>query len=217
MTIATHANVRSLDALRDVRLALIAFQERASSALGSLRSRIDRTQQWLEQDRPIYWAEQERRAYDGVASARVAHDTCRLRTVGGRHPECIEEKVALQRAKARLEYCQQKVITVRRWVIEAGRQADDYRGRVGPLQRLLEEDIPKVLARVSRMIDALEAYAEVSPVLGSEGTFSPQTISLRALPLGDTAVATASVEAVPESLTTKDGDSCPSGLHATTD
>lgn len=217
MTIATHANVRSLDALRDVRLALIAFQERASSALGSLRSRIDRTQQWLEQDRPIYWAEQERRAYDGVASARVAHDTCRLRTVGGRHPECIEEKVGLQRAKARLEYCQQKVITVRRWVIEAGRQADDYRGRVGPLQRLLEEDIPKVLARVSRMIDALEAYAEVSPVSGSERTFAPQTVSLSALPLGDTAVMTSQAVTVTDSPTTKDGDSCPSGLHATTD
>ena len=197
MPLATNANVRSLDALRDVRLALIAFQERASSALGSLRSKIDRTRAWLEQDRPIYWAEQERRAYDGVATARVGYETCKLRTVAGRHPECIEEKIAVQRAKARLEYCQQKVVTVRRWVIEASRQSDDYRGRVGPLQRLLEEDIPNVLARVSRMIDALEAYAEVGPVSGGEAAIQPRAVSLNALPLGDSAVTATSEKPTP--------------------
>ena len=156
-----HANVQSLDALRDVRLALILFQERAISAMGSLRTKIDRTRAWLEQDRPLYWRDQERNAYDRVATGRVAYDTCRLRTVGGRHPECIEEKVALQRAKARLEYCQQKVDIVRRVTVEVGQQSDDYRGRSGLLQRLLDEDIPKVLAMLSRMIDAIDAYAAV--------------------------------------------------------
>ena len=156
-----NANVQSLDALRDVRLALILFQERAVSAMGSLRTKIDRTRAWLEQDRPLYWRDQERKAYDGVASCRVAYDTCRLRTVGGRHPECIEEKVALQRAKARLEFCQQKVDVVRRVNVDVGQQIDDYRGRTGLLQRLLDEDVPKVLAMLSRMIDAIEAYAAV--------------------------------------------------------
>ena len=161
MSLPGNANVQSLDALRDVRLALILFQERAISAMGSLRTKIDRTRAWLEQDRPLYWRDQERRAYDGVASARVAYETCRLKTVGGRHSECIEEKVALQRAKGRLEFCQQKVDIVRRVTVEVGQQSDDYRGRSGPLQRLLDEDIPKVLAMLSRMIDAIEEYAAV--------------------------------------------------------
>ena len=161
MSLPGNANVQSLNALRDVRLALILFQERAISAMGSLRTKIDRTRAWLEQDRPLYWRDQERRAYDGVASARVAYETCRLKTVGGRHSECIEEKVALQRAKGRLEFCQQKVDIVRRVTVEVGQQSDDYRGRSGPLQRLLDEDIPKVLAMLSRMIDAIEEYAAV--------------------------------------------------------
>lgn len=156
-----NANVQSLDALRDIRVALILFQERAISAMGSLRTQIDRTRAWLEQDRPLYWRDQERRAYDSVASARVAYETCRLKTVGGRHSECIEEKVALQRAKGRLDFCQQKVDAVRRVVIEVGQQIDDFRGRTGPLQRLLDEDIPNVLAMLSRMIDAIEAYTAV--------------------------------------------------------
>lgn len=159
-----YANVQSLDDLRDVRLALISFGERTESALGDLRSKIDRTLAWLQQDRPLYWQEQTRRAYDGVASTRVAYETCRMRTVGGRHSECIEEKIAHQRAKARLEFCQQKIETVRRWNAEAGRQVDEYRGRSGPLHRSLDEDIPNLVAMLSRMIDALEAYAEIQTV-----------------------------------------------------
>lgn len=155
------ANIQSLDALRDMRVALITYGERTENALGELRSKIDRTMAWLQQDRPIYWRDQERRAYDGVASARIAYETCRLRTVGGRHSECIEEKVAFQRAKHRLEFCQHKIEVVRRWNIEAGRQVDEYRGRTGPLQRFLEDELPKILAKLSRMIDAIEAYANI--------------------------------------------------------
>ncbi len=158
-----NANVQSVDALRDVRLALIAFGERTSSALGELRSKIDRTMAWLEQDRPLYWREQERRAYDSVATTRIAYETCRLRTVGGRHSECIEEKIAHQRAKARLEYCKQKIEVVRRWNVEASRQIDEYRGRAAPLQRRVDEELPNVVAMLSRMIDALEAYADIGP------------------------------------------------------
>src|SRR5579871_1129836 len=99
------ANVQSIDAVRDVRLALMSFHERTNSALDELRTKIDRTMAWLEQDRPLYWRDQERRAYDRVATTRIAYETCKMKTVGGRHPECIEEKVAHQRAKERLELC----------------------------------------------------------------------------------------------------------------
>lgn len=167
-----NANVQSLDALRDVRLALLAFGERGNSALGDLRSKIDRTMAWLEQDRPLYWRDQERRAYDGVASARIAYETCRMRTVGGRHSECIEEKVAFQRAKVRLEYCQQKVEVVRRWTAEARRQVDEYRGRSGPMHRWIDDELPNVAAMLGRMIEALEAYADVRSGNDDEGSVS---------------------------------------------
>lgn len=155
------ANVQSLDALRDVRLALMAYGERTEAALADLRTKIDRTLAWLEQDRPMYWREQERRAYDSVASTRVAYETCRMRTVGGRHSECIEEKIAHQRAKMRLEFCQRKMEVVRRWTAEARQQADEYRGRSGPLHRCLEDDVPNLVAALGRMIESLEAYADI--------------------------------------------------------
>jgi hypothetical protein len=156
-----NANVHSLDALRDVRLALMSFGERTGTALSELRSKIDRTLAWLEQDRPLYWREQEREAYDGVSSTRIAYETCRMRTVGGRHSECIEEKIAHQRAKIRLQFCQHKCEVVRRWTAEAGQQSDEYRGRSGPLHRCLEEEVPNLIAALGRMIESLEAYADI--------------------------------------------------------
>ena len=193
-----NANVQSLDALRDLRLALIAFGERTGTALGELRSKIDRTMAWLEQDRPLFWREQERRAYDGVASARVGYETCRMRTVGGRHSECIEEKIALQRAKVRLERCQQKMEVVRRWNVEAGRQVDEYRGRSGPLQRFLEDELPNVLAMLSRMIAAIEAYANVQPAASGE-----TVVSLGSADDGESPDDEPIATATPQEVTTK--------------
>lgn len=170
-----NANVRSLDAIRDLRVALIGFSERVELALGDLRSRIDRTLAWLEQDCPLYWRDQERRAYDAVASARVAFETCRMRTVGGRHSECIEERQALQRARSRLEFCQNQCERVRRWNVEARRQVDDYRGRSGPLQRRVEDDLPLLVALLSRMIHSLEAYSETSPPAMRQSGITPES------------------------------------------
>ena len=77
------ANVQSVDAIKDVRNALVRFQERATNAMGDLRQKIDRTVAWLELDRPNYWQDQERRAYDLVASTRVALETCKLNSALG--------------------------------------------------------------------------------------------------------------------------------------
>lgn len=170
------ANVHSIDALRDVRAALIRFQERAETALGELRQKIDRTVDWLELDRPNYWKEQERRAYDQVATARVAYETCRLRTTGGRRSDCIEEKKALERAKARMEYVRQKQEVVRKWMVQAGREANEYRSRTSTFQRAIENDLPVMIAQVGRMIEAIEAYAELNT--GQPGDSSqPQFVS----------------------------------------
>lgn len=177
------ANVQSVDAIKDVRTALIKFHERATSAMGDLRQKIDRTVSWLELDRPNYWREQERRAYDLVASTRVALETCRLRTVGGRKSDCIEEKKAFERAKMRMEYVREKQQAVRKWMVQAGRETNEYRSRTSTFLRALEQDVPLMIAQLGRMIDAIEAYSESqsfnpsSPPTTSSST-NPDTDSL---------------------------------------
>ena len=168
------ANVHSVDALKDVRAALIKFQEQTTNAMGDLRQKIDRTVSWLELDRPNYWKDQERRGFDLVATNRVAYETCRLRTVAGRRSECIEEKKALERAKIRMEYVREKQMIVRKWMVQAGKEANEYRARTSTFQRTLENDVPLMIAQLGRMIDAIEGYSErktlkveMSPVASS--------------------------------------------------
>ena len=168
------ANVQSVNAIKDVRLALINFQERATSAMGDLRQKIDRTVSWLELDRPNYWRDQERRAYDQLASTRTSLETCRLRTVAGRRSDCIEEKKAYERAKIRMEYVREKQQAVRKWMVQAEREANEYRARTSTFQRTLEHDVPMMIAQLNRMIDAIESYSEITPSIMAS---SPQVVS----------------------------------------
>jgi hypothetical protein len=153
------ARVRSSDALAEFRGGVVAFRERAQAALGSLRQEALKTLRWLEQEQPQYWQQQQRLGYDRLASARVAYETCRMRTVAGHRSACIEEKVALQRAKARLEYVQQQVEAVRRWSHQAGDQVNEFFGKLNPLERMLEDDVVQMVAVLERLILSVEAYA----------------------------------------------------------
>jgi len=162
------ANVHSVESVKDVRAAMIVFLERANNAMGELRQKVDRAVAWVELDRPNYWREQERRAYDLVASTRIVLETCRLRTVAGRRSDCIEEKKAFERAKRRMEYVREKQETVRKWLVQAGREANEYRARTSTFQRTLESDVPAMIAQLGRMIDAIEAYLEGQSVAGTD-------------------------------------------------
>lgn len=170
------ANVHSVESVKDVRAAMIVFLERANNAMGELRQKVDRAVAWVELDRPNYWREQERRAYDLVASTRVAFETCRLRTVAGHRSDCIEEKKAFERAKRRMDYVREKQETVRKWLVQAGREANEYRARTSTFQRTLENDVPAMIAQLGRMIDAIEAYLEGNSVTGT-GLSSAPTLS----------------------------------------
>ena len=190
MSSPMNANVHSVDAIKDVRMALVKFQERATTAMGDLRQKIDRTVAWLELDRPNYWREQERRAYDLVASTRVALETCKLRTVAGRRSDCIEEKKAFERAKMRMECVREKQQAVKKWMVQAGREANEYRSRTSNFQRTLENDVPLMIAQLGRMIDAIEAYSENSPVSTKPAQPAPPS-SASDLPLSDSAESAA--------------------------
>lgn len=156
------ANLRSLEALHDFRAALIVYIEDASLALQSMTMEIQKTFEWIEHEQPHYWNAQLRRAFDLVAQTRAAYETCRMRTVAGRRPACMEEKQAYARAKLRLQYCQEQLQVVKQLANKIQHAADEFRGRLSGLLTMLEADLPKAVARLEKMLRTLEAYAEVT-------------------------------------------------------
>ncbi len=156
------ANVRDIQALRDFRAKLIGFAGEVAAVLQSMQSDGLKTREWIEQDCPLYWNRQMQRAFDLVASTRASYQACQMRTVGGQRSSCIEEKVAYDRARRRLEHCQQQLQTVKRWSMKLQHDSDEFQGRMNGLRRLLETDIPKALAFLERSTALLESYAEIA-------------------------------------------------------
>ncbi|WP_437224444.1 hypothetical protein SH661x_003633 [Planctomicrobium sp. SH661] len=156
------ANVRDIDVIREFRAKLLHFAEELEASLLSMQLDLQRAAEWVEQDRPHYWTNQVRHAFDQVAATRTAYNTCRLRTVAGHRSACIEEKVAHEKAQRRLQHCQEQVERVRQWSIKIRHDADEFRGRMASIRRLLESDIPQALAHLDRSATILEGYAEIS-------------------------------------------------------
>ncbi len=165
------ANVQSLEAIREFRGALQQFGEQATDGLDSIHAQIHRVNDWLQHERPAYWQQQIRRGYDQLAEARTSLEQCRMRTVGGHRPACLEEKQAVARAKARLEQAQEKLKVVRHWQRLVEEEASEFRGRCSQLDSLLQRDLPRMRGLLDRILASLASYVTIR---------SPETPDARA-------------------------------------
>jgi hypothetical protein len=155
-----HANVCSIPGIVEFRAALCTFDDDALRILAAIEQIAQGALYWLEQEVPQHWKMQVRRCYDEVARTRAALHTCRLRTVGGRHPACIEEQEAFHAARRKLHEAEEKIEVARAWANRIRREIDEYRGRVMQLRLCLECDVPRAIALLDRTLLALEAYVE---------------------------------------------------------
>ena len=130
------ANITSIPAIREFKVALLKFQDEGRSSMEVLQIEIQRVLQWIEQDRPAYWATQTRRAFDLVAQTRAALKTCQMRTVAGHRPSCIEEKQAHAAAKRRLQHCQEQIRRVKQWGVKLHQERDEFGDGMGRVAAL---------------------------------------------------------------------------------
>lgn len=174
-----NVQVTSIEAVKDFAPALANMQEELKAVISSLQIEMQRAISWVEQDRPRYWQTQVKRAFDKVAETRTALTTCQMRTVAGRHPSCIEEKVAHANAKRRLEFCQDQINVVKKWAVKIHHEADELRGRMAGVQRLAESDITKSLALLANIVESLERYAGIyqGPISETEPPIAPKSES----------------------------------------
>ncbi|HZW05637.1 MAG TPA: hypothetical protein VFF65_00825 [Phycisphaerales bacterium] len=164
---SNQARVNSIDAIRGVRAAVIVFTERAQSSLGEVNSEAQKTIMRLRLEAGPRWVKRLRERQDAWVAARselirkqasFSHD----------NPTCIEQRKAVEKAKALVEEAQQKVERVKRLVTELERQYSLYKGHVAGLSESVSRSLPLAVARLDRMTDALEAYRSVNPQASGE-------------------------------------------------
>ena len=158
----TGADVKSIDAIREFHGALVEFIDLAKRSLSEADGDVNRTRQWVSHDRSFHWDRQVRRRTERVAQAKSDLFRAQLAKDSERG-SCIDEKRALQKAQAALDEAYRKVEAVNRWRRELEREALLYRGQCQQLSTMLEADLPKLAASITRMIDDLEAYIRMAP------------------------------------------------------
>ena len=167
------AHITSIEDLLPLKSALIRFVAQTTDSLETIQLQNNRVVDWLERDRPSYWKERVRRGWDEVGAARSELERAKLRTVGDREPLCREEKAALDAAKRRLRFAEEKMTIVGKWLVKVRHEVVEYDARRAQLSRMLDSDLPQSIAVLERMIKALHSYAEIGKSaisVGSEAT-----------------------------------------------
>ena len=161
------AQVRSTTSIESFRLALFDFEHRMATALVELNGQMQRAANWIEHDRPSYWRHQEREANDSIHEAKMNLERCLLNRVTDGRPACQEQREELKMAHARREFCLAQVERVRHWRRTFKHELFEYEGRISQLKKVLEQDIPRAIATLDKILRQLEAY-QIEQAPGAE-------------------------------------------------
>lgn len=163
---SNQAEVHSIEALRDFRVALTLYGDDVLAALGAADAEIRRTVQWIQQDRPFYWQEQIKRRREQVSQAKAELFRLKLQKTPEHHPSLAEPKERLRRAEAGLQDAEKRLILTRKWQSALQQAVLEYHGSVQRLKDLASSDVPRAIALLARIVDSLEAYLQIAPPSG---------------------------------------------------
>lgn len=166
------ANVRSVEALKDFKVAMIAYAEDAVSALTSVDMEIRRTRGWLERDQLAFWRQQVKWRQAEVSMARTELHRRRLSQSNSNVISDTEQKEALKLAQRRLAEAEAKVERVKKWIPVLEQAIAEYHSHSQRLGDRLSGGFENSLAALDRMVSALEAYLALAPP--SAPRFAPE-------------------------------------------
>lgn len=181
---ADSADVRSIEAIQEMRKALCAFEEEAKNALMDVDFDIRRAREWLSNEQRLYWIAEIRRWEQNLAMAKSELARKKLGRFLDHKPDTSQEEKKVRFAQNRLEECQRKQEITKRWATAFLRDMQEYHSQAQPLMDMLEGDLARGLSRLDRMLDAIEAYTQVAPpTLPSPSAGSPRSVEAVARPV----------------------------------
>ena len=169
---SSQASVRSIESLKDLRVALALYGEDTLGALGAVDAEVRRTIRWLQEERPVYWADQIKRRREQVSAARAEVFKKNLQKRADYTPPMSEQKENLRKAEVSLQDAEKRLAAVRKWQPLFKQAALEYHGSIQRLKDLSAADVPRAVNVLTRMIDALESYLRVAPPAGA-ATLAP--------------------------------------------
>ncbi|MFM8578166.1 MAG: hypothetical protein ACKOCN_05125 [Planctomycetaceae bacterium] len=163
-------DVRSIDTLAFIKAALASYGYESGQALSEIEIEGRRSVDWIVSDQASYWKGESRRCADLVNKAIKDLEHCRtFKKVGDNTPSCVEEKKNLDKARRLLERAERKQEAVRRWTPVVQQQFREACVRLVHFREVVDVRVPRAIARIERMLKALEAYGSVASPAGQSG------------------------------------------------
>lgn len=151
--------VADVETIERFRAQLIQAAETFGLALEEAEGDIERTMAWLETDRPDTWRRQIRKAQDKVVECKSAlFRKQEIKATPEARPSVVDERKALERAQRRLEFCEEKLRSTKRWSTELPRQMVVFKGALSGMHVMIDRDVPRINAMLKRMTEHLEEY-----------------------------------------------------------
>ncbi len=167
---AKAANVRSLEALRDFRVALIKFIEKAKLAVSTSDSEVMHTQIWLQSQQPTHWVQVMRRCEEKLSQAQS--ELFRATLSQPDNPRGPTDQIRLvSKCKAEIVAAKEKLDQTKKWSRTFERSTNEYRGAISPLSSALDGNAHKAVVLIERSIETLEKY------LATQTTSDTETLS----------------------------------------
>ena len=97
-----------------------------------------------------------------VSEARIQlQQAMTSKRVADHEPSCYDEKKAVDRAKRRADLAEKKKKIVRHWQVAIDHAVNEYRGARTQLSSWLDAEVPRGLAALDRLSQALESYVSL--------------------------------------------------------
>ncbi len=163
----TQASVGSIDALKTLRTGVGALRRGSARRAGRRRHGGEATTNWVLTDRPNYWQNQIKVRRERLAQAQADLFRKKIAQRPGSAPAMSEQKEAMRIAQAALQDAEARVILVRKWQPLLQQAVLEYHAGTRRLKDLAAGDVPRAVALLERLVDALEAYLRVAPPSGA--------------------------------------------------
>lgn len=158
------ADIRSTQLVDQARASVTGFIEAGRLAVYEIQSDIDRTIQWLRDDRASHWKRAVRRRTEEMNRAKqnLARKQARISSKDSRVPDS-EEKLLLRKAQARLESAVSRQQKTMMWIRKLEQERILLMGYLGPVTLILEGDMPQAAAVLHKIGETLDEYVALSP------------------------------------------------------
>ncbi len=167
------ANVRSIEALGELRSALAVYEEEAASALSMAEADIVRTIDRIRSHSIPHWKKEITRREEMLTRAKSDLARAQMTDHSMGPKSTVDERKAIAKARREVEEARIKLRNSQRWFRELEKQYTLYKGRVAPMQRMVAAEMPRARHDLEMMARTLDEYVSIS----SEAQGSPDQAS----------------------------------------